>query len=126
MMYLQRLSERPTFEGLSKVEVRYIQSHFDPYADEVIVNRQAIPWDVIDEVEIAVAARTPGPSGWLVKNLIMGGERYHVGLYFGRDEAVLTNLTLNTARYIVQMVAFYSPRRVSYRGPDGLTPVDDF
>jgi len=125
MPYLRRLFERPTMEGLSKAEVRYIQSRFDPYADELVVNRQAVSWDAIDEVEVAVAARTPGPSGWLVKYLLMGGERYHVGIYFGRDEAVLTNMTLNTARYVVQMIAFYASGQVTYKGPEGLVAVDE-
>jgi hypothetical protein len=53
----------------------------------------------------------------------MGGERYHVGIYYGGLEAVLTNLTLNAARHIVQTIAFYAPQPVKYTGPDGLSPL---
>jgi hypothetical protein len=126
MPYLQRVQARPNFDGLSTSEIRYIQTHFDPYANEVIVNEQLIKWEQIDEVEVAVAARTAGPSGWIVKTLLMGGERYHIGIYYGQVEAVLTNVTLNTARYIVQMIAFYSPKRIAYQGPEDIAPLVEF
>jgi hypothetical protein len=57
-----------------------------------------------------------------VRNLIFGGsDRYHVGIYSGRNELVLTNLTLEAARYVVQMIAYYARERIKYNGPDGLT-----
>lgn len=113
-------------DTLTPAERDYIQQHFDPYANEVVINRDTIGWDTIEEVEVAEAARSTGPAGWLVKYLFMGGSRYHVGVYFGREEAVLTNMTLNCARYIVQMIAFYAPKRVLYNGPEDICPLDIF
>lgn len=120
MLYLQRLSARPSIDDLSERDARHVREHFDPYAGEVIIDGQAIRWNDIEEVEVAQAARMKSPAGWVVKNLIMGGERYHVGVYFGRHEAVLPNLTLEAVRYIVQSIAFYAPQRVAYSGPPDL------
>ncbi|MBI5669575.1 MAG: hypothetical protein HZC41_16355 [Chloroflexi bacterium] len=123
MVYLQRLKALPSPDDLTPAEARYVQEHFDTYAGEVIVNGQAIPWNWINEVEVAKAARAAGPAGWVVRHLVHGDERYHVGLYFGQMEAVLSNVTLNIARHIVQTIAYYAPAPVRYTGPDGLTPL---
>lgn len=123
MVYLQRLKVRPSLDDLTAAEARAMQERFDPYAGEVIVNGQAIPWNWIEEVEVAKSARAAGPAGWLVRHLVHGDERYHVGLYFGQMEAVLTNISLNAARYVVQTIAYYAPAPVKYSGPEGLTPV---
>lgn len=120
MTYLQRLAVRPNIEELTASEARHVRAHFDPHASEVLIDRQPIPWSQIDEVEVAPAARMKSPAGWLVKKLVMGGERYHVGVYMGQNEAVLTNLTLNAVRHVVQTIAFYVPKRVSYTGPADL------
>ena len=126
MSHLQRLHVRPNIDELTPAEKRYVQKNFDVYAGEVIVSGQPISWTAIDEVEVAKAARTAGPSGWLVKYLVMGGERYHVGIYYGGLEAVLTNMTLNSAKYIVQTMAFYAPQSILYSGPEGLSPLVDY
>lgn len=124
-MYLQRLKFRPSIEDLTPGEARFVQSHFDPYAGEVIVNGDTIAWNEIQEVEVARAPRVGGPAGWIVRHLVHGDERYHVGLYFGRNEAVLPNVTLNVAQYLVKTVAFYAPQPVRYTGPEGLFSLAD-
>ncbi|MEO8610086.1 MAG: hypothetical protein ABI690_19485 [Chloroflexota bacterium] len=123
MVYLQRIKARPSPEDLTPGEARFVQHSFDPYAGEVLVGGQAVAWNAIEEVEVAVSARAAGPAGWLVRHIVHGNERYHVGLYFGQNEAIVPNVTLNVARYIVQCVAFFAPLPVRYTGPDGLSPV---
>jgi hypothetical protein len=126
MTYLQRLGTMPTTDGLSPRDVETLQKHFDVYAKEVLINGEAIRWDYIEEIEVAVAARAKGPSGWLVKYFVMGGDRYHIGFYFGYNEAVLTNLTREAAAYVLKMVAYYAPVRIKYAGPDDLVPLTEF
>lgn len=125
MTYLQRINYRPTTEGLTDKEHEYLLQHFDAYGADIVVNGDAIPWERVEAVEVVVAARAGGLSGWMVKNLIMQGERYHVGVYFGREEAVLTNVTLPVARYVVQNIAYYAPRAVEYTGPEDLSPLTE-
>jgi hypothetical protein len=122
MLYLQRLKAQPHLDDLKPDEVRSISSHFDPYAGEVIIDGEAIRWNEIEEIEVVLAPRATRAAGWFVRNLVHGSQRYHVGLYFGHNEAVLPNVTLNVARYVVQCVAYYSPLPVRYKGPDGLSP----
>jgi hypothetical protein len=124
-MYLQRLNVRPSLDDLTPPEAHFVQSHFDPYAGEVIVNQDSIAWTEIEEIEVARAPRVGGPAGWIVRRFIHGDERYHVGLYFGRNEAVLPNVSLNVAQYVVKTVAFYAPHPVRYTGPDGLFSLAD-
>lgn len=125
MAYLQRLNVPPSLDDLTEAEARTIQEQFDPYAGEVIVNGQTIPWDWINEVEVVKSARAAGPAGWIVRHVVHGDERYHVGLYYGQMEAVLSNISLNLARYVVQTIAYYAPSPVIYTGPRGLTPVSE-
>lgn len=124
-MYLQRLKVRPSVEDLTQAEARYVQSHFDSYAGEVIVNGESIIWTEIEEIEVARAPRVSGLAGWIVRYFIHGDERYHVGIYFGHNEAVLPNVSLNVAQYIVRSVAFYAPNPVRYTGPEGLFSLAD-
>lgn len=123
MSYLQRQKARPEPGDLSPAEQRFVQNTFDPYAGEVIIENQAIPWNAIDEIEIALAPRAAGPAGWLVRYLVHGEARYHVGLFFGREEAILPNVTLNVARYVAQCVAYYAPQPIRYNGPADLLPL---
>lgn len=123
MILLQRIKARPSLEDLSPGEARFVQMHFDPYAGEVLLDGEAIGWDEISAVEVVNAPRSAGPAGWLVRHLVHGNERYHVGIYFGRQEAVLPNVTLNVARYVVQCVAYFAPLPVRYKGPTGLSPL---
>jgi len=125
MVYLQRIKARPSPDDLTPGEARYVQTVFDPYAGEVLMDEQVVAWNEIEEIEVATAARAIGPAGWVVRHLVHGNERYHVGLYFGRQEAIVPNVTLKVAGYIVQCVAFYAPLPVRYSGPDGLSPLVD-
>jgi hypothetical protein len=124
-MYLQRLKVRPSIDDLTQSEARFVLANFDVYAGEVIAYDQPIPWNEIEEIEVVKAPRAAGPAGWIVRHLIHGDERYHVGLYFGRNEAVLPNVSLNVAQYIVKTVAFYAPQAVRYKGPEGLFVLAD-
>jgi hypothetical protein len=120
--YLERLKARPNPDELSESERAYLAQHFDPFSGEVIIDGTSIRWDYLDEVEAVKAARAAGPSGWLVR-AVMGDDRYHVGLYYGKQEAVLPNVSLAIARYVVQTVAFYAPHPVRYKGIEGLSPI---
>lgn len=120
--YLQRLNVRPDPEALSPVERNALQANFDAYAGEVVVNGQPINWSKIEEVEVVKAARAAGPAGWLVKQMY-GEDRFHVGIYFGPEEAVLTNISLKAAEYVVRTIAFYAPHPVRYKGIEGLSPI---
>jgi hypothetical protein len=120
--YLERLKAPPADDELSDAEKGYIAAHFEPHAAEVYIDGQMIYWDHLEEIEVVAAARTAGVSGWLVKQFF-GGERYHIGFYFGKNEQVLTNLPFNAARYLVQMTAYYAPNPVRYSGVEGLSPI---
>lgn len=126
MAHLQRINYRPNTDNLTNSEKQYLQRHFDAYGAEIVINGDAIPWQNIDEVEVAKAARASGPAGWLVKTLVMNGsDTYHLGIYFGNQEAVLTNITLNTAQYILKNIAYYAPGSVVYTGPADLVALTD-
>ncbi len=123
MLYLKRTNLRPNTHDLNAGEIQFLQQHFDPYSNEVVVAGQTVRWNEIEEVEIVLSPRAAGPAGWIVRNLVHGNERYHVGLYFGRQEAVVPNVTLKVARYITQCIAYYSPLPVRFTGPEGLSPL---
>jgi hypothetical protein len=75
---------------------------------------------------VAKAARQNSPAGWLIKNIVYsGGDRYHVAIYFGRDEAVLPNTTLPIVQHIVQTIAYYAPKRIAYKGVEGVAPTTE-
>ncbi|MBK8134871.1 MAG: hypothetical protein KA401_00725 [Anaerolineae bacterium] len=122
MSFLQRLSYRPNLDGINERERETLTRAFDPASTDVVINGDAVQWSTIDEVEVALAARSRGAAGWFVRNLVMTGERYHVAFYFGREEQVLPNLTRVAAEYVVKTVAFYAPKQVRYTGPDGFAP----
>lgn len=122
-VYMLPMSTRPREDRLSEADVRSLKSHFDVTNYEVVVDGQGIEWPKIDEVEVVAAARQRSPAGWIVRHLIFGGhDRYHVGIYSGRNELVLPNLTVEAARYVVQNIAYYARERIKYNGPDELTP----
>jgi hypothetical protein len=118
--FLKRLKVRPDLDTLTNAERSYLQAHFDPNAAEVFVNGESISWSEIDEVEVVAAARMAGPAGWLVR-FMYGKARYHVGIYFGRNEMVLPNVSLSVAEYVVQAIAFYAPNPIRYKGVEGLS-----
>jgi len=125
MEYLQRTKARPSLDDLTASEARWLPPRFDPYAGEVRIEGQAVGWNEIEEVEVVTAPRASGPAGWLVRHLVHGDERYHIGIYFGHEEAVLPNVPLNVVRYVLQCIAFYAPLPVRYKGQTGLVPVVD-
>jgi len=124
MYVLQRPNVRPSLDDLTQTEARQIEAIFDPYAGEVRLYGEPIGWDEITEIEVAKAARASGPAGWLVKFLVHSGvETFHIGIYYGRNETVLQNISINVARYVVQSIAYYAPRPVRYHGSEGLAPL---
>jgi hypothetical protein len=125
MTYLQRINYHPNTDDLSDAEKHYLAEHFDAYGAELVAHGQALPWQFIEEVEVAKAARFAGAAGWLVKNLVMSGERYHVGIYYGRQEIVFSNVTWKVAQYIVRNIAYYAPQSVAYKGPEDLVPLTE-
>ncbi|MCU0465368.1 MAG: hypothetical protein MUF38_12470 [Anaerolineae bacterium] len=125
MSYLQRINYRPNMDGLAQSEQDSLRGKFDPGSVDVIINGDTIRWDYIEEIEVAMAARQTGLAGWIVKNMVMKGDRYHVAFYFGREEAVLINLTLPAAQYVVNTAAYYLSKRVTYTGPDGIAATSE-
>ena len=120
--YLERLKAPPDPTALSAPERSALADRFDARAAELFVEGQPIDWHGVEEVEVVRAARSRGPAGWLVRQK-MGDDRYHVGVYYGAHEAVLINVSLESARYVVQTVAYYAPNPVRYRGIEGLSPI---
>ncbi|HEX2621361.1 MAG TPA: hypothetical protein VHL11_14480 [Phototrophicaceae bacterium] len=125
MAYLQRINYHPVQDNLTDAEKQYLKQRFAAYGTEIVVNGEAVPWQFIETVEVAKAARTSGLAGWLVKNMVMNGDRYHIGIYYGNHEVVFTNATLNTAAFILKNIAYYAPGPVQYKGPDDLVPLTD-
>lgn len=123
-MYLQKINFRPNTDALSDRERQYLQNHYDYNSTELFVHGNAIAWDAVEEVELVIAARLSGAGGMLTR-LLMGGDRYHVGIYFGKREAVLPNISLTTAKYILQTIAYNAPFPVRYNGPNDLVAVAD-
>ncbi len=123
MAYLARVDKQPDPQTLSADEQRTLERRFDANAYELNFDGQRVEWGWIDEVEVAQAAREGGPAGWIVRKLVFSGERYHVGVYCGQDEAVLTNVTLEIARYVVAVIAYYATQNIRYSGLEGIAPV---
>jgi hypothetical protein len=126
MTYLQRIDYRPSMENLTPGEQDAVRQLLDASGAELLVNGQAIRWEHIEEVEVAVAPRIAGPAGWIVKKLFLGDtDRYHVGIYFGAQEAIMPNVTWDVARHVVETVAFYAPNPVRYSGPENLAALTE-
>jgi len=124
MTHLQRIDYRPTAEGLRHDEERFLQEHFEAYGAEMLVSGDVVRWEHIDEVEVVPAPRIAGLAGWLVKLLFLKNEqRYHLGIYYGAREAILPNITWNTAQYVLLNVAYYAPNPIEYKGPEDLVPI---
>ncbi len=125
MAILARIEQRPTTDALTDEEKRMLEKRFDANAYEINIEGQRLEYGSIDEVEVAKAAREGGPSGWFIKKVVFGGERYHIGVYSGAKEAVLTNVTLPIASYVVQTIAYYANRSIRYTGIEGVAPVTE-
>ncbi len=117
--FLQRINFRPNMDALNDRQRHYLQRHFDYSSTTVTVHNTPMGWEVIEEVEVVPAARVSGAAGWLTRRLI-GSDRYHVGIYYGRREAVLANISLGMAKYVVQVIAYHAPQPVRYKGPETL------
>jgi hypothetical protein len=125
MANLAHVDERPTMDGLSNEERRLLDKRFEANAYEINIDGRRAEYGNIEEVEVAKAAREGGPSGWFVKKVVFGGERYHVGVYFGGNELVLTNITLETAKYVLATIAYYANHTIRYTGVEGVVPVTE-
>lgn len=121
MPYLQRQTQPPA--PLPEDQQRQLDKRFDANDFEVSVEGNRVEWGLIDEVEVAQAARVNNPAGWLLKKLIFPGERYHVGIYFGQRELVLTNVSREMAAYVTQMIAYHAQQPIRYTGVEGIAPV---
>jgi hypothetical protein len=126
MAYLVRLQSRPPLKNLSEEEQKLIERHFEIDSRQVSIDGTPMELDRIDEIEIVKAARAKSPAGWVVKNLLYGGERYHIGIYAGKEELVLPNITLEVARYIAGNIAFFARNPVRYKGLDDVVPVTEY
>lgn len=121
MTYLQRINYAPAWDTLTDTEFKHLQRFFKPTGQELIIFDQVLHWEHIDEVEVVVAPHIKGLAGWITKRLFYSNEeRYHVGIYFGSGEAILPNITWNTARFVLENIAFYTKKSVVYRGPEDL------
>lgn len=126
MPYLLRPLSKPRLEGLSPADQKVIAPRFEANSVEFNIDGEFLEYSRIDTIEVAVAARTRNPAGWFVKNIVYGGDdRYHVGIYSGRHELVLTNLTRDVVQYVTGVIAFYARNRITYEGPEDIVPTGD-
>lgn len=125
MAYLLRTTHTPDArEALPEHEAEVILAIFYITPDYVQIDGEPVYWDEIKEVEVVSAARAKGPAGWLVRHVVHGNtETYHIGIYCRRHEAVVRNVSLNMARYVVQSIAYYANGPVKYSGVPGLSPL---
>lgn len=123
MPYLLRVNVRPNESKLSDSERDHMLRIFDMHAAEVNLYGEAVGWDEIQEVELVKAPKIGGLSSWVLGMFMNIEDRYHLGIYLHRDEAVLANLTLPEALYALQAIAYYAPQAVRYKGPDGIVPL---
>ncbi len=126
MAYLLRLQSRPSLKGLSEEEQKLLERHFEIDSRHVSIDGNTLELDRVDEIEIVKAARAKSPAGWVVKNLLYGGERYHIGIYAGKEELVLPNITLEVARYIAGNIAFFARNPVRYTGLEDVVSVTEY
>jgi hypothetical protein len=123
MLYLQRAKAAPRLEDLPENAQQALVNKFDAHPAELTVNDQVIAWNHIQEIEVVKAARQKTLSGWFVRNIVFAEERYHVGIYFGAEEAVLPNLPLAAAQFAAQSIAFYMQAPIRYTGVEGVVAV---
>jgi hypothetical protein len=126
MPYLLRVNVRPDLNSLSANDRAEVERNFAPSAAEFRLYKETLLWAKVDEIELVKAARMGGLSGWIVKRVIAPQDRYHLGIYLGKDEAVMSNLTLAQALYVIQAIAYYAPNRVNYKGEAGIVPTVNF
>ena len=121
MLYLQRQNQPPA--PLPEAEQRQLEKRFDADVYRMSFEPGGVELGLIDEVEVAQAARLNNPAGWLLRKLIFSGERYHVGVYFGQHEIVLTIISRAMAEYVVRTIAYLAQQPIRYTGIEGIAPV---
>ncbi len=125
MPYLMRMKARPDDSQLNNRESRQIAQWFNVFAGEVLIHGEPVGWEEIDAVELVQAPTVGNLSSVLLGAIINTSDRYHVGIYLGRDEAVVPNVTKTQALYILQAVAYYAPNLVQYKGPTDVVPLNE-
>jgi hypothetical protein len=126
MPYLMRTKARPNPDTLSQSELTDLTRIFDTYGAEVMIHRQPIGWDEIKEVELVVAPTVGGLSTWVISLFVKVEDRYHLGIYLGRDEAVVANISRQQVLYALNAIAYYAPNPVRYTGPEGFAPLTGY
>ncbi|MDZ4768034.1 MAG: hypothetical protein SGJ24_02810 [Chloroflexota bacterium] len=116
MPYLARVHELPSADHLDAADRKLLDKRFDANAYELNFDGQPVDWSLIEEIEVVKAARQGNLAGLVVRNLMFGGDRYHIGVYFGKQEIVLTNITQEVTRYIMATIGHYAPSGVRYKG----------
>lgn len=125
MAYLMRVNVRPDPDKLTSRERHQLEREFDTYAGEVRIHGEPVGWDEIEEVELVEAPTMGGLSSALLGWFINTKDRYHLGIYLNRDEAVLANISETQARYVLHAIAYYAPNLIFYKGPDGFVPLTE-
>jgi hypothetical protein len=125
MAYLKRLNVRPDADALPARELARVNRVFSPFAAEVKINSDVVPWTAIVEVELA-AAPTAGGMGAVVMGLFVNTtDRFHIGIYTERNESIVPNLTRAQAAYLLHTIAYHAPNPVYFTGPDDWVPLTD-
>ncbi|MEM6283429.1 MAG: hypothetical protein AAF787_14650 [Chloroflexota bacterium] len=123
--YLMRMNVRPDEDAVPRAELSRLQQMFDTFSAEVRIHGEPVGWEEIKEVELVNAPTVGGLGGMVLGFFINTQDRYHVGIYLRRDEAVLANLTMKQVLYVMQSIAYYAPNPVSYTGADGIVPLTE-
>jgi hypothetical protein len=125
MRHILRMTNRPKITELTARDQQYLDAHFDINQTELQFEGDYLDLHRIDSIEVVPAARS-GPSGWIVRRILFGGKpRFHIGIYYGRHEIVMPNVTLPVVRYVLQSVAYFARTRIGYEGPEGLVPLSE-
>ncbi|MEL6151066.1 MAG: hypothetical protein AAFV33_26660 [Chloroflexota bacterium] len=123
--YLMRMNVRPDEAAVPPAELSRLQHMFDIYSAEVRIHGEPVGWEEITEVELVKAPTVGGLGGIVMGFFVNTQDRYHVGIYLRRDEAVLANISMKQVLYVMQSIAYYAPNPVSYTGPDGIVPLTE-
>ena len=121
MPYLQRQAQPPA--PLPADQQSQLDKRFNANAYQLSFDTGGVDWGLIETVEVAQAARLNNPAGWLLRKLIYSGERYHVGVYFGEHEIVLTNVSREMAAYVIHTIAYHTRQPIRYAGIEGIAQV---
>ncbi|MEO0561503.1 MAG: hypothetical protein AAF125_05295 [Chloroflexota bacterium] len=126
MPYLMRMKVGPKADGLSTSEYHELGRVFDMREKEVFIHGEPVGWEEIEEVELVVAPQVGGLSSWILSKFVDMQDRYHLGIYLKRDEAVLANISKPQALYALNAIAYNAPNLVRYNGPDGFAPLTGY